>query len=101
MDIDANMTVLFTRIYNTHKAKGVVLIPDWIVAQICVLNVYNRLVIYEIIEPIENLALEEKQSLVDECRQVQGVKYTNRTLRNTCRILHVIKFYNKKGSVKI
>jgi Mg/Co/Ni transporter MgtE len=60
-----------------------------------ILKVYKILVNEKQITIIENLAEEEKKKLVDECRET-GLKFTNKSLTNAAKILHVLKFFNEK-----
>lgn len=67
------------------------------VPKIVLLRVYNLMLIVEGLIKIEDLPDEEqKKNLVTECRAT-GIKFTNESLREAARILHVIKFINGKA----
>jgi hypothetical protein len=100
MDVDLEMTIKYVGIYNQNKAKGITMIPDCEVAKRVMMNVYNSYVFYKLLTPIESLPIEEKKSLTNECREVKDSNYTNERLRMCCRILHLIRFFNKKTNEK-
>lgn len=88
MNIDESLTILFSDHYRRTKY-----IPDTQVAKIILLPIYEKFV-SEGLKPIENLSVEEKISLTEECRKT-GERYTNRTLIEQCKILYLIKNVTK------
>ena len=93
MNINNDLTVLFIKIYNEYKEKGQVYIPYTLAAQNILLLVYNQFVKDGSITKIEYLDIETKMKLVDECRK-QDIVFTNESLTNQCRILHLFKVIN-------
>jgi hypothetical protein len=59
------------------------------------LRVYDLMLVEENLTPIEKLPEEQKKSLATECRAT-GIKFSNESLREAARILHVIKFIKGK-----
>lgn len=94
MEIDIDLCCLFVKHYNSHKEKGVVNIPDIEVAKIVMFRTYDKFIKDELIMPIELLPLNEKQDLVNECKEMKDIFYTNTSLTENCKILHLIKFIN-------
>jgi hypothetical protein len=65
------------------------------VPKIVLLRVYDLMLVEEKLIPIEKLPEEEKKNLVTECRAT-GIKFTNRSLIEAAKILHVVRFINQK-----
>jgi hypothetical protein len=65
------------------------------VPKIVLLRVYDLMLTEENLTPIENLPEDQKKNLVTECRAT-GITFTNESLREAARILHVIKFIKGK-----
>jgi|GEM_PF-4706233 len=93
MNINHSLSVLFVNYYNDLKEKGITYIPNIEVAKITMVGLYNTFVKDGAIKKIEDLLIEEKQTLVNECREVK-TEYTNETLTTQCKILHLIKSIN-------
>lgn len=96
METDDDLCSLFVNFYNSMREKGVTFIPNSAVAVNVMTRVYNRFVKYGELIKIEDLPKDEKMELVNECREMKGVFYTNESLIMGCKILHVIKLINQK-----
>lgn len=94
MSINQSLSVLFVGRYNDCKEKGVTHIPSTTVAKIVMLELYDKFINDGVVKPIEELTNEEKEKLVAECREVKNHNYTNETLTETSKILHLIKTIN-------
>lgn len=97
MDIVTNLSVLFVKYYNDLKIKEKTFIPDTKVALSVMLELYSRFVSEKILIPIEDLTVEEKIELTSECRQMEDIVFTNKTLTEHCKILYVIKTINNNS----
>lgn len=89
------LSIDFIGWYNSAKKKGITFIPDTVVAKIVMGKLYDEFVRQGLLTKIEYLPVEEKVELTNECREVKDVLYTNKSLTENCRILHLIKFINK------
>jgi len=92
MTIDFTLSAFFIGLYKKDKKN-----LDFLIDSGVPVNVMKR--VYEImlidgLTPVENLEESEKKELVKECRAT-GLQFTNRTLTDAAKILHVIKFINQ------
>ena len=89
-----DLTVFFTGMYNRDQSCLNYLFeshaPKYIYTRM-----YDKMVRLYGLTPIENLEEEEKKQLVSECRST-GIFFTNKTLIEAAKTLHVIKFLNNK-----
>lgn len=85
------LSVYFVSYYN--KTGNLLFIISSHVPKITMLNLYDIFIREKSILPIELLPKENKISLVKECRDT-GLEFTNKTLINSAKILHTIKFIN-------
>lgn len=95
-DVSIALVGLFRKIYNEHKDQGKVYIPNTSVAQVILTEAYKSFINEKIMTPIEQLSMEEKISLTDECRKT-GEFFTNETLTERCKALYVIKVINNNS----
>lgn len=92
-DVNVALTGLFVNIYNKYKGENKTYIPNTSVAKITMIQVYESFIKEGILISIEKLSFEDKMSLVDECRAT-GATFTNETLIQQSKILHVIRTIN-------
>lgn len=89
MEVDFKLSVLFAKAYNDNKQY----IPDTKVVKIILLPMYERFV-KEGLTPIEDLPLEKKIELVNECK-ANGKNLDKETLIQKCKILYLLKSLNE------
>lgn len=103
MNIEDDLCVICVNFYNYTKEEGVTYIPDTAVAKYALLKKYYLFIQYGYLQRIEDIPTEEKIELTTECRNIEmkdrsgkteRIRFTNETLTDYCRILHVIKFIN-------
>ena len=87
--IDLELASKFVAQYNRNKDMLDFFITSPVHSKV-LLRTYDLLVKENLIQ-IENLPLETKIELRDECKAT-GLKFTNETLRQAARILHTLKF---------
>lgn len=97
MNVDVELCSFFVSFYNAKKKEGIVFIPNIEVAKDVMGRLYKQYIHEGILIPIQDLMIEEKTELTDECRQVKGAFYTNESLTSSCMILHLIKFINNNS----
>ncbi len=93
MTVNTSLTGIFVGIYNKIKKEGRTYIPFTTVAKTALLGVYKECVKDGSVIAIEDLQKEEKENLVAECRE-QDIFFTNETLIQQCKCLHLIKAIN-------
>lgn len=79
------------------KGKGLTFIPNTEVAKIIMMEAYNQFVKEGVLVPIEELSVEEKMELVNECREMKEIFYTNESLIIDSKTLHTIKLINNNS----
>ena len=89
-DVNIALTRTFVNIYLKCKEEGSSYIPNTNVAKIILGEAYNEFTKHGEILPVEDLSEERKMELVAECKAT-GEAFTNDTLTNKCKILHVLK----------
>lgn len=89
--LNYSLTVFFMDMYLDSKKQGNTCIPTISVAKKVILPLYDSFIDEGAMVAIESLTEEEKINLVNECREVKNVIYTNETLILTAKILHVLK----------
>lgn len=97
MDIDVTLSALFVDFYNSQKGKGKTYIPCTNVAKRVMLLLYEQFIVQGLLIPIEQLSLEEKKKLVNECRLMENIFYTNKSLIENSKILYVINLINENS----
>jgi hypothetical protein len=96
MNINVELSIFFTNLYNSRKREGKLYIPDTLVAKYIMGRMYKNFISDGLLTPIEYLPIEEKTSLAKECREVKDSFYTNETLKTQCAILHTINLINNQ-----
>ena len=90
-----NLSAFFLTMFNKDNSSLGFLIESYVPKYI-LLKTYQTLLKESELIPIENLMIEEKIKLADECRST-GLKFTNQSLTDAAKILHTIKFINENS----
>ena len=90
MTVDFTLSAFFVSLYKKDK-KNLDFLIESAAPKDVMGKVYEILVRENELIPIENLEESEKKELVKECRQT-GIQFTNRTLTDAAKILHMVKF---------
>lgn len=90
--ITNNLVAFYLSMYNAGTASLLLLI-DTPVSKDVFLSTYKMLIADKSIAKIEDLPNDDKIKLVTECRKT-GLNFSNETLINASKILHVINFIN-------
>jgi len=90
-DINTELILLFVKRYGEGKKNNIFHVPGGSVCNRVIRQAYKEFIADGYIKPLEQLTLEEKRLLLDECR-AGGETFTNETLIQRCMNLHVIKF---------
>ena len=93
MTVTQDLTAFFTTMYNNQKSALSFLFEGY-VPKYVFKKEYEVMIRFYGLEPIENLEEEKKKELVSECRAT-GIFFTNQTLIEAAKTLHVIKFINQ------
>lgn len=93
MTVDLNLLAFFASLYKKDK-KNLDFLIESAVPKDVMSKVYEIMIRFYGLEPIENLEEEKKKELVSECRAT-GLFFTNKTLTEAAKTLHVIKFINQ------
>lgn len=88
-----NLSAFYTSMYN-NKTASLILLAETKVANDVMVSTYKKFVTEEILTPIENLMIEEKIKLWEECKET-GVDKNK--IVDAAKILHTIKFINENS----
>lgn len=94
-----NLTAMYVTMYK-DSPKILFHIIDSQASKTVMLQSYRMLVNDGSMQPIENIPVIDKIKLVDECRAT-GMAFNNKSLTDSARILHAIKFINSNAIVDI
>ena len=93
MTVTQDLSIFFIGMYNNNKSALNFLFEGYVPKHIFKRE-YEIMIRFYGLEPIENLGQEKKKELVSECRAT-GIFFTNQTLIEAAKTLHVIKFINQ------
>ncbi|HEY9362140.1 MAG TPA: hypothetical protein VIQ00_02680 [Chitinophagaceae bacterium] len=94
MTVTQDLSIFFIGMYNKKKSTLNFLFEAYVPKHIFKRE-YEIMIRFYGLEPIENLNKERKKELVSECRAT-GIFFTNQTLIEAAKTLHVIQFLNEK-----
>lgn len=95
MTIQNNLVAFYLGMYNSGQVSLMLLLTTGVAKEVF-LSTYKMFVLDKSITPIEKLPEDEKIKLVSECKET-GINFTNSTLTDSARILHIIKFINENS----
>lgn len=90
--IEIELSAKFAAMYQREKSMLDFLVTSEVPKRV-LLRRYE-LLLMDGLSKIEDLTVEVKNELVKECRQTK-LKFTNKSLTEAARILHVLKFINQ------
>ena len=93
MTVTQDLSIFFIGMYNNNKSTLNFLFEGF-VPKYVFRKEYEIMIRFYGLEPIENLEQGKKKELVSECRAT-GIFFTNQTLIEAAKTLHVIKFINQ------
>ena len=93
MTVTQDLSIFFIGMYNNNKSALKFLFEAYVPKHIF-RREYEIMIRFYGLDRIENLEDEKKKELVSECRAT-GIIFTNQTLIEAAKTLHVIKFINQ------
>ena len=93
VQVTNNLTVFFLDMFKKDTSTLPFLFESYVPKDV-LLSTYKALVYDKSLVPIEYLPVEEKIKLVEQCKET-GIKFDNRKLTSSARILHTLKFINE------
>lgn len=93
MSITFSLSAFYISMYN-NKSASLILLSETVVAKEVMVSTYKKFVNEKLITPIENLMIEEKIKLWEECKS-SGVDKSK--IVDAAKILHTLKFINENS----
>lgn len=91
-----SLTILYYKLFNEDLNKWLVHIIECAVPKKVLLKKYEIGLYYKEFEPINEIAETEKRRLTETARST-GIKFTNKTLIEACKIIYYLQKIGKKG----